>query len=184
MHGILSQAHAHVAHYGDGFDMPLIQERFICHGLPPIPKIISLDTCKIAKKYFKFTSYKLDFIAQKLGHIGKLVNPTNLWNKCFDGDEKALQRMVRYCKRDISALCHIFERLMPYVKNNPLNAGLFHEGGENSPVCPNPTCGSHDLIKRGYEYTRVNKYQRYKCRVCGSWSNERTAVREGRVMLK
>ena len=170
MHKVLSQADAHVAHYGDGFDMPMIQERFICHGLKPLKKIVSQDTCKIAKRYFKFTSNKLDWIAKKLGHPGKLVNPTNLWNLCFDGDEKALRRMVKYCKRDISALAFVYEKFRPFIKNNPLNANLFN--GE-ALGCVN--CGSLNLIKRGFNYTRVNKYKRYQCKDCGAWCDERSA---------
>lgn len=157
------------------FDLPVLTSRMIAHDLPPLPKIISLDTKKIASKHFNFASNKLNFIAKYLGHKGKITNPSDLWLKCWEGDEKALKRMAVYNRGDIDALYFVFEKLMPYVKNNPLNAGLFRDGL----CCPNPVCGSPNLRKNGFAYTRVRKYQRYQCKDCGSWCDERRAYKDG-----
>ena len=37
---VLLKAQAHVAHYGDGFDLPVFNERLIYHKLKPLPKLI------------------------------------------------------------------------------------------------------------------------------------------------
>ena len=181
---VLVKAHAQVAHYGDKFDLRVFNERLIYHGLKPLPKLISMDTCKLARKHFGFPSNKLDFIAQFLGHKGKIVNQTNLWHKCWDGDEKALKHMARYNRRDIDALHYVFERMIPFETNNPMNAGLFYERlmDEHNievPRCVNPTCASLKVIKKGFQLTRIGKYQRYQCTDCGSWCNERTAKSKG-----
>lgn len=178
MHNVISQADAIVAHYGDGFDYPVWMSRVIFHKLPPMPPIISIDTVKIAKKVAGFNSNKLDYLTRLLCRDSKMVNPTNLWDKCFKGDEKALKRMVKYNKKDVKILEEVFDILMPYVKNNPLNRNLFKERG----CCPN--CGSVNLIKRGYNTTRVNKYQRYQCGVCGAWSSDRNASKDYKVTVK
>lgn len=166
---VIAGADAHVAHYGDGFDMPILQGRMLFNGLLPLPKIKSLDTCKIAKKYFKLSYYKLDYLAKSLGYKGKIENPRNLWQNCFNGNIKALKHMIKYNKQDVVALRYVFEKLMPYVKDNQLNANMFGDGDR----CANPVCGSYDLERRGFNYTRIGKYQRYQCRDCGSWSDER-----------
>ena len=174
LHKILSVADAHVAHYGDGFDMPIFTSRMIVHKIPPLPKIISLDTKKLASRHFGFSSNKLDFISKFLGHKGKIHNPSGLWLKCWDGDEKALRQMARYNRGDIDALYFVFEKLMPYIKNVPINATLFRGGYS----CPNPTCGSTKLTKRGFHRTRVSIYQRFQCSACGAWCDDRTALKQ------
>ena len=177
---VIEQADAHVAHFGDRFDMPILNARMIMNGLKPLPAIKSLDTKKIASKYFKFNSNKLDYLAKVLGHKGKLKNPKNLWLDCFAGDIKALKHMIKYNKQDIEALYFVFEKLMPYVKNNPLNASLFNGGA----TCTNPTCGSKKLQKKGFSYTRTGKFQRYICTKCGSQCDERRAFKQENNILK
>ena len=181
---VLMKAHAHVAHYGDGFDMPILNERLIYHNLKPIPKLISLDTCKLAKRHFNLVSYKLDYIARHWGHKGKLDNPRGLWVKCFNGDEKALKQMGRYNRGDIDALFFVLKKMVPFVNHMPMNAGLFYERlldehGLERPRCVNPLCGSLNVIKKNWQYTRIGKYQRYSCKDCGKWFNERTAQSKG-----
>ena len=171
---IMEQANCQVAHYGNRFDLPMLHARMLINKLKPLPKIISLDTKALASKYFKFNSNRLDYLAKLLGHKGKLENPKDLWVKCWKGDIKAIQHMARYNRQDIDALYFVFEKLMPYVKNNALNMGMFLEGAR----CPNPTCGSTNIQWRGWNYTRVNRYRRFQCLTCGSWSDERRAFQK------
>lgn len=177
---VMSKADAHVAHYGNNFDVKMLNARLAINELPPLPKIISLDTYVTAKKYFRFNSNRLDYLGKLLGYEGKMKNPVDLWQKCFDGDVKALQHMSKYNRRDIQILDHVFERLMPFVKNNQLNMGMFLRGAR----CPNPICGSDNIEWRGYNYTRTNKFRRFVCRECGGWSDERKAVHDYKPELK
>ena len=173
-HKVMEKADAHVAHYGNKFDMKMLNGRLAINNLPPLPKIISLDTQVIARKYFKFNCNRLDYLAQLLGYEGKLANPSNLWNKCFEGDEKALDHMSKYNRKDIKILNFVFERLSPFIKNNQLNMGMFLKGAR----CPSPTCGSTNIEWRGYNYTRTNKFRRFICKECCGWSDERKALRD------
>lgn len=171
---VLEKADAQVYHYGDKFDLPMLNARLAFHNLPPLPKIVSFDTQKIASRYFKFNSNRLDYLAKFLGHKGKLDNPNNLWLKCFDGDIKAIKHMVKYNKQDIDALEFVFKKLMPFVKGYQLNMAMFLEGFR----CVNPSCGSVNIEWRGYNYTRTGQYRRFVCRSCGSWGNERKTIND------
>ena len=52
VHAIMSQADAIVAHFGKGFDFPLIRLRCAYHGLPPLPSIKEVDTRQMAKQAY------------------------------------------------------------------------------------------------------------------------------------
>lgn len=178
---VIEQADAHVAHYGDGFDLPMFNTRLIVNGLDPLPKIKSLDTLKIAKRHFNFNSNKLDYLAKFLGYKGKMDNPKGLWMRCFEGDKASLKHMGKYNKVDIDILEYVFNKLMPFVQNHQLNMGMFLKGAR----CPNPTCGSTNIEWRGYNYTRVSKYKRFVCKDCRGWSDERKAVKmDDKVEIK
>jgi len=164
---VMEQADAQVGHYSSRFDLPMLNARIIANGLQPLPNIISLDTKNLASKYFRFNSNKLDYISKLLGHKGKMETPKDLWLKCFDGDIGALNTMAKYNRQDVDALEFVFRKLIPFIKNNPLNTGMFLDGA----VCP--TCGSVKLEWRGWTYTRVGKFRRFVCKDCGHWSTER-----------
>ncbi len=170
---VIEKADAHVAHFGDGFDMPMLNARLIMNGLKPLPEIKSFDTCKIARRYFNFNSNKLDYLAKALGYKGKLPNPQDLWKKCFFGDKKALKHMARHNRQDIDILEFVYEKLMPFVKNYQINMSLMIR----EECCVNPSCGSMNIIYRGYRYTRTNVYRRFQCKKCGSWGQERQAIK-------
>ena len=169
---VIEQADAQVAHFGDAFDVKMFNARLCFHGLKPLPKMKSLDTCKLAKKYFRFNSNKLDYLAHHLCGIGKTDNPKNLWIDCFNGDIKAIKWMVKYNKQDVVILEAVFEKLMPFMKDSPLNMNMFLKGAR----CANPICGSTDIEWRGYNYTKTGKFRRFVCKKCHSWSDERRCV--------
>lgn len=177
---VIEQADCQVAHYGDLFDVKMFNARLVYHGLKPLPKMKSFDTKKLASKYFRFNSNKLDYLAQHLCGIRKLNNPKNLWIDCFNGDEKAIQQMVKYNKQDIVILEAVFNKLIPFMKDYSLNMNMFIKGAR----CSNPTCGSTDIEWRGWNYTRVGKYRRCQCKTCGAWSDERTALQNNTVDIK
>lgn len=159
-----------VAHNGDNFDIRKFNARLLSKGLPPIPPIKTIDTLKIARRYFKLEWNSLDHLARILGYEGKMENPKGLWRDCFFGDKKAMRHMGKYNRQDIEALTHVFERLMPYVKNT---------AGANA-QCQNPTCGSVDIQWRG---PRPEKgYHEFKCNICHSWGQIKIPkLRKGRA---
>ena len=66
--------------------------------------------------------------------------------------------------------------MLPYIKNHP-NVGNYIN--DAVPHCPK--CGSTKVEKRGFMYTNVAIYQRYRCKDCGGWSRGRKNVREDKV---
>lgn len=164
LHEVLSQADAIVAHNGDHFDLKKFNARAIYHGLDPLPMIPSVDTLKIARKHFKFSSNRLDYLGDYLGVGRKVVTPKGLWLDCLEGDEKAIRKMIAYNKGDITLLRDVYEKLRPYDRIHP-NHNHYADGH----VCPN--CGSAHLQSRGVYRTRITERRRYQCQDCGAWSS-------------
>lgn len=163
---ILNQADIIVYHNGDKFDMKRVRAKAFEHGLlPPKPfnSANTVDTLKVAKKEFDFSSRKLDFIAHTILKIGqKLQTNKKLWIDATEGCKDALERMATYCEQDVILLRDVYLRMIPYITNHP-NLSLFTD----NPACPN--CGSEDLQKNGVKKTRTGLYQEYKCKSCGSY---------------
>lgn len=163
LHGLVTSADAIIHHNGDSFDLPWLRARSVFYGLPALPPIIQIDTKKIAKKAFYFNSNRLDYLAQFLGLGKKIKTDYDLWKRCLAGDQKALDKMVRYNKRDVRLLERIYKKLSPYIPA-PLNRVLFTE----REACQN--CGSTKVHYRGFHYTKTKKYRKYQCTECTSWS--------------
>lgn len=164
---LYNEADFTVAHNGDRFDVPILRTRALVNGLPNLAPVTQIDTLKWARSGFKFASNRLDYLAQHLG-VGEKAHTGgwSLWERCLEGDEKALRKMERYNRRDIRILEGVFDRLLPYAKNVP--ALSFTQEG-----CP--VCGSYNMTRQGYRRTNVCRYQRWKCEDCGRWSQTRLA---------
>ncbi len=120
---ILNEADRVVYHNGDKFDMKRVRARLLQHELPPTKPFSSgdtIDTLKVAKKEFGFSSNKLDFIAQRVLQIGQKIRTNKkLWIDCTEGDKGALNRMARYCKKDVTVLRDVYKRMLPFITNHP-----------------------------------------------------------------
>ena len=159
---LFDKAHIVIAHNGDRFDIAKLKARFLKHhlGLPSLYR--SVDTLKIARKEFRLSSNKLDYICGYLGLDVKVdTGGIDLWDKCEAGDEKALEKMDMYCRNDVKILEELYIALRPYITNHP-NLGVYLEGK----VCNN--CGSSSLKENGYHTTQSHKYITYKCKDCGA----------------
>jgi uncharacterized protein YprB with RNaseH-like and TPR domain len=155
-----------LGHNIDRFDTRLIQGFFLKSGLPPTPKIPSIDTLKIARKHFKLPSNRLDDIGEYLGIGRKIKTDWSLWKSCMEGDEKAFKKMERYNRQDVILTERVFDIISPWgVKQN-----IAFIGGETT-GCPH--CGSKDLQSRGFSFTKTAKKRRFQCKGCGSWSQSR-----------
>lgn len=170
---ILNKADMISYHNGDKFDMKRVRGKLLQHGLPPTKNFSpgdTIDTLKVAKKEFGFSSNKLDFIVDRVLGIGaKLVTNKKLWIDCTKGCKKALDRMAKYCEHDVIEQRACYKLMAPFITNHP-NMGHYSD----NPVCP--SCGSEHTQKRGFATTRVSKKQRYQCMDCGAWSVGKTAI--------
>lgn len=168
LHSLQEEADICIGQNSDRFDNKWSNKQFLKHGLQPV-YYKSVDTLKIAKKYFNFPSNRLDSLGEFLG-LGRKVSHEgkNLWFKCMAGDEKAWKNMIKYAKQDVVLLEQIYMVFRPWVENHP-NIGLFNE--EDRPTCTK--CGSIRVIKRGFKYTSVSIFQKWSCTDCYSTSISR-----------
>jgi DNA polymerase elongation subunit (family B) len=169
---VLADADVLVGHNGDKYDLKIFNARLIYHGLDPLPPRKTIDTLKVAKKYFRFTSNRLDYLGGLLGVGRKIPTSYSLWmDIIMRNDEKALNRMIAYNKQDVLLLQKVYKKLRPYMTNHP-NQRLCCDGE----VCP--ICGEEDsLQKRGVRFNATTKVQTYQCQSCKGWSRGEALAR-------
>ncbi len=169
LHKILGEADIIVAHNGDEFDAKKARAKFVEFGLPALPPSQQIDTKKIAKRHFRFSSNSLNNLGELLG-VGKKM-PTggfDLWLDCMAGKIAAWKKMEAYNKQDVLLLERVYLKLRPWVQNHPNVAA-----GDKPSACPK--CGTdRPLHFRGYRRMAAGSYRRYQCRDCGAWSRSRT----------
>lgn len=160
---LLDEADIVIAHNGDRFDVPKINARFIKAGfLPPSP-YRQIDTLKIAKAKFKFTSNRLAYLAVFLGvpvpkDEHKQFPGHTLWTQVRKGNIRAWNVMKRYNIADIDALFGVYLKLRAWDKKHP-NLAVIYEDDE--PRCP--VCGGVHLSLSGTTYTNTGAFQNYVC---------------------
>lgn len=162
---LLNEADIVVAHNGDAFDIPKLYARFTFHKLPPPKPFKTIDTLKIARSKFEFTSNRLDALARYFGYGGKEVHTgKHMWLGCMNGNMTDWKNMKKYNIRDVDLLKKVEQHLLPYATNIPNIAILMD--------VPNgcPACGSPNLMRMGHAYNQTGRVQQYQCRVCKKWS--------------
>ena len=171
LYSLLNEADIVVAHNGDKFDVPKINARLILNGFTPPSPYKTIDTVKVAKKHFGFTSNKLAYLTSELCEDQKLDHAKfagwKLWNECMEGNEEAWDEMMEYNMMDVISLEELYLKFLPWTSTHP---NVTSDHLDNSMCCPK--CASTDLYKRGFYYTNKGKYQRYRCNDCGGWSSE------------
>lgn len=168
LHELLDEADIVVAHNARRFDVPKINARFITSGFaPPSPYKVH-DTLEIAKKNFKFTSNRLEFLTNTLCTEKKRTHAKfpgfELWKQCLLGNPAAWKEMKRYNIKDVRSLEELYLKLRAWDPRAP-QLGVYTDDAH---VCPK--CGSGSVQKRGMHFTQVGVYQRYQCTDCGGWS--------------
>jgi hypothetical protein len=164
LYQLFSEADIVIAHNGDQFDQRKTNARLAIRGFDPPSNYFQVDTKKVAKRYFGFTSNKLSDLAIALGLDHKAdAGGLSTWDGCLAGDPKAWKHMKEYNKQDVKVLEQIYLKLRPWIVNHP-NIGLIDN--EDPDLCEN--CGSDKLIRRGTRYTSRRRYQRLRCE-CGHW---------------
>jgi len=165
---LLNEADIVIGHNCDNFDTKKLNTRFLIHGMLPTRPFQSIDTLKVAKLHFAFSSNKLDFINESLGLPQKEDTDLQLWIDCYNGDPDALKRMESYNRNDVDILEDNYLKVRPYIKGHP-NLNLWNE--ENISVCPN--CGSEKIVWGGKYYTYTGYYQAFTCSQCGAHGRDR-----------
>lgn len=161
LHELFDQADIILGQNSDSFDIKKVNARFIFHGMTPPSPYKTIDTLKVARKNFKFTSNRLGELGEYLG-LGKKeeTGGFKLWDQCLQGDMKAWAKMKKYNKRDVDLLEAVYLRLRPWIKNVRLT--IFAEG-----TCP--SCMSENVQRRGYDSSNSLWYQRFRCNDCSAW---------------
>lgn len=167
---LLDQADVVMHYNGKRFDVPHMNREFVTVGWTPPSPFKQIDLYQVVKQRFKLPSNKLDYVARMLGLTGKVKHEGHeLWIKCMAGDAAAWKRMEKYNKQDVLLLEQVYVAVRPWIPNHPSFA-IF-----NGVDCC-PACGSLQLEKRGFHYTKVSKFQRFRCKKCGKWSHSGRAL--------
>lgn len=166
---LVNEADVLVTYNGDSFDNKHLNREFLLQGYGPPAPYQSVDLYRVNKSKFRFGSNKLDHLTQQLG-VGEKVKHAGfqLWIDCMNGNIDAWDKMREYNCEDVVILEKAFDRLQPWIMNMP-HAGLYNE------VEFSCRCGSTNLQKRGFHYTQISKFQRYRCNDCGRWLSESKA---------
>jgi len=165
---LFDEADIVIGHNSDGFDIKKANARFIQHGFPPPAPFQSIDTLKVARRYFKLDSNKLDDLGDYLS-LGRKVTHSgwDLWLGCaVRDDDKSWNKMIKYNKQDVDLLEKVYLKLRPWMNNHP-NENVYFGSINNCPIC-----GSNRVQKRGFRINRTNKNQRFQCQDCGGWSSK------------
>jgi predicted RNA-binding Zn-ribbon protein involved in translation (DUF1610 family) len=163
---LVDEADICIAHNGNAFDLKMITGRFIHYRLEPPRPYKKIDTKLLYKMYLNEDSNSLKDICLKHNLPHKLeTGGEKLWELCEQGDKKSINKMRIYNNGDVIALEAAYDLVLPYITNHP-NIALM-----NGDKCACPNCGSKDVIKRGFNYSRTGKSQAWQCKSCGSWSS-------------
>ena len=168
---LLNSADILLTHNGQSFDIKKLNSRFILHGFQPPANTKHIDTLRLARKQFGFTSNKLEYLSHKLCTKYKKLEHKkfpgfSLWKECLAGNKEAWNEMEKYNKHDILSLEELYNKLAPW--DNSINFNVYHDDIEI--VC---NCGGKHFQHRGYAFTKIGKYQRYQCQDCGKWTRGR-----------
>ena len=169
LHDLLDEADIVVGQNHKKFDLKKIHARMVEHGFKPYSPIRIVDTTIEARRYFGFTSKKLEWMSKHLTTMPKDEHKEfpgfELWTECLADNPRAWRQMKKYNVRDVEATEAVYLRLLPWMKTHP-NAGAFIEDKELR--CPK--CGGKHLQSRGHETTQQGRYPRYQCQECGGWA--------------
>jgi len=166
LHGVLNEADLLIGHNSDAFDIKKFNTRAIYYDLPPIKPLRTVDTLKIAKKYFKFTSNKLSYICNYLKLEMKDESPD--WVKCIDGDADELRYMRKYNKQDVIATRDLYVKLRSFHHTHPKAPKVKDIEGNYVVACPK--CSSTNYVRNGTRTLNSGRRrQEYQCQDCNGY---------------
>lgn len=182
---LLDEADCVLTQNGIRFDIPKINARFIQNGFQPPSSYRHIDTHKIAKNVFGFTSNKLEYMTDKLCKKYKKQKHAKfsgfeLWKECLAGNIEAWNEMQEYNTYDVLSLEELYKVLAPWSPT--INFNVYSP--ETIFKCNACGCTTHH--ENGFKYTNTGKFQRYVCEECGaeSVSKENLLTKEKRKSLR
>lgn len=166
------------------FDIPKINARFLEHSMPKPSSFRQIDTMRLAKKHFKFTSNKLEYMSKKfLTGIQKSDHKKfpghSLWSECLKGNVEAFEEMEAYNVTDILTTEALYHRLKSW--DSSLNFNVYHDAFHHQ--C---SCGSVSFKRHGFVFTNTGKFKRHICTKCGAESvdKENLLIKEKKKSLR
>lgn len=181
---LMDQADIIVGQNSIAFDVKKLNARFILNGMKPPSSFRQIDTMRIAKKNFKFTSNKLEYMSKNLcsEHV-KLTQRKfagfDLWKACLNKVRDAFKELQAYNVEDVLATEELLKKLLPWDKS--INFNVYRDELDNT--C---TCGNDKFKKKGHVYSNLAKYDRFICTNCGKEhvSRENLLTKEKRKSLR
>lgn len=161
-----------IAHNGAAFDVRKAKARFYHYGFRPPSPVKVVDTCKLSRQVFGFTSHSLDYISQKRGER-KLKTSIDLWDRCEAGDADAFIEMWKYNIKDVDLLVKEARNILPWAPFSLANVVYLSDDEED--ICP--SCGG-----KLTPWDKRLGYKRYNCRTCGRWARRKIGVRKDGVL--
>lgn len=179
LHKLLDEADIVVGHNSDKFDVKKMNARFAAHGMKPPSSYKRLDTLKMARKHFAFSSNKLSYLTNMFCEKYKKLNHSKfpgfkMWKECLNRNEEAYKEMEEYNKYDVLSLEELFFKLIPWEP-----ATLFNQFSDDDEITC--TCGSTEFVEDGLYRTNACTYQKYKCKQCGSEYRDTTNLKKTNV---
>lgn len=176
------------------YDLPWIRGMALQYDIPMSPTTKSIDTLKIARKYFNLNSYRLDYLGKLLFGEGKIKTDYTMWKdlklehtlssmfgeyleKLTDDkiyvvleglkkrSDKHLEEMIAYCEEDVRLLERVFKKMWNYSSNHT-HYGVLANGEKYN--CPE--CGSANMKLSKTRATAKGTIQRQMvCNDCGKY---------------
>lgn len=162
----IDEADIIIGHNSDKFDIKKIKTKAFLYGHKPLGKKKTIDTLKIARSEFSFSSNKLSHLAEECQVTCKAESPD--WEKALQGCPKELAYMRKYNRLDVQVTEEIYLKLRGWMKSHP-NFNAFYDikdsEGRKVDVCP--SCASANTVEKGVEVTAAGRYKTYQCEECG-----------------
>lgn len=183
LHALFDEADVIIAHNGDKFDIRKSNTMFIEAGLTAPRPYKTIDTLKIARQKFAFTSNRLDDLGQYLGVGEKLRHEgMQLWIKCMDNQPEAWQRMLAYNVQDVHLLHDVYWKLLTggWIDRHPNMAAI----SKDPEACPKCIIRPTNIKRDGIRARNTYQVQEFKCLNCNSYFHERLSVPQSATFYK
>jgi DNA polymerase elongation subunit (family B) len=171
---VINEADIVIGHNADQFDWRHLNTQRMLNGLPAINwGTKSEDTLKQIRRHFYLPSYKLDYVADLLGVGNKSPMTFSDWvDISTKKDKSKLDKMIKYCKKDVQLLQKVYNVIKPYVRPKMRASDVLHS-------CT--VCGSTDLKKNGTNTYNGKTRQSFICRSHGGYAGSALVNTAGKV---
>jgi hypothetical protein len=144
------------------FDISMLRSRFLFYDLPETRPFRQICTLNVARKYFRLTSNKLEYLARFLGVKEKSSHQNfagmKLFSECANGNPEAFAELQAYNQRDVEVTEECYYRLRKYDKSIRFN--LFYQNNQ----CD---CGSSEFKVLDPIYLNTGAFKVFQCLKCG-----------------